>query len=88
MQPMTINLDGFADQVAEAIAAKLSTTPASPKEPTKIYLNKSEAATLLGVSRATLDDWIANQGLPVAKIGKTYRLKRSDLITWMESHVA
>lgn len=45
----------------------------------KLLLTLSEAQALTGLSREILRDAIANKQLPAAVIGKSWRIKRSDL---------
>ncbi len=48
------------------------------------YLNTEDAATFLGLSRATLDKWRYTGGGPLfSKLGNRVRYDRADLEAWM-----
>lgn len=47
-------------------------------------LNVSEIAKALRISRPTIQMWCRKGKLPVAKIGKEYRIRQSDLENWYE----
>ncbi len=48
-------------------------------------LSTQQVMKLLSISKPTLYRWIAEQGLPVKKIGKNYRYRRSEVLRWFES---
>lgn len=45
----------------------------------KRYLTTSQTAELLGVTRATIFNWIKNKKLPALKIGKAYLIELKHL---------
>ncbi len=47
-------------------------------------LTVPEVAALLKVHKATVQRWSRERGLPAVKIGKEYRIRRSDLEAWYE----
>ena len=46
------------------------------------YLNKKQTCDYLGISNSTLDSWI-QKGLPSIKIGKTIRLHKDAVDSWL-----
>ncbi len=44
-----------------------------------------EAAAWLRVGTPSALRWIREEGLPAARVGKFYRIRRSDLTAWYES---
>lgn len=44
-------------------------------------LDKRQAAELRGVTRQTIENWIA-AGLPVQRFGRAVLIKRRDLMRW------
>lgn len=43
------------------------------------YLNCEQVATLYGIKKLTVWDWIRKKKLPAIKIGKEYRIRTDDL---------
>ncbi len=70
--------------LADAINEKLATF--KPVDPFPEVMDKGTTAKFLHCSRVTLDHWIKDNGLPVAKIGNNYRFVKADLISWVQSH--
>ncbi len=81
---MDINVTIPDNVLADAINSKLATF--KPVDPFPDIMDKGTAAKFLHCSRVTLDQWIKNDGLPVAKIGNNYRFVKADLISWVQSH--
>lgn len=50
-------------------------------------LTVDEVAEDLGVSRITVLRWVRALELPAAKIGKTWRVRRTDLDDWIQSKI-
>lgn len=48
-------------------------------------LNIIEVAAYLKVGRATIQRWSHSGKLPAVKMGRDYRIRRSDLAAWYES---
>ena len=49
------------------------------------YIGIEEAAVYLGVKVVTLRGWIKKTDIPVRKIGKQWKYKRSELDEWVNS---
>lgn len=49
------------------------------------YIGIEEAAVYLGVKVVTLRGWIKKTDIPVRKIGKQWKFKRSELDEWVNS---
>ena len=47
-------------------------------------LDLREVAGVLRIGRATIQRWAKQRKLPAVKVGKSYRLRRSDLESWYE----
>jgi excisionase family DNA binding protein len=53
------------------------------------YLSENEAAEILSVEGRTIRNWMNERGLPHFRItSKVVRIKRTDLVRWIESHRA
>lgn len=50
------------------------------------YYSLPEVATLSGVSRRTVFNWVYKMGLPVAVLDGTQRVKREDFDAFMAKH--
>lgn len=50
------------------------------------YINKHEAAKIMGCSLRTIDNWMKNKLIPYYKFGRTVFLKESDLMQAIEKH--
>ncbi|MBD3183462.1 helix-turn-helix domain-containing protein [Candidatus Poribacteria bacterium] len=48
-------------------------------------LSTEQVMKLLSVSRPALYRWIETQGLPVKRIGRNYRYRKSEVLEWFES---
>ena len=53
---------------------------------TETFLKLAEVRQRLGVSRATLWRWTAEQGLKVVRVGGTVRIRESDLEAFLKRH--
>ncbi len=54
-------------------------------EPTiRIALRPKEAAQALGVSARTVRDWMKNEGLPYARVGKAVLIPFDALKNWVQ----
>ena len=51
----------------------------------KGYLNKSEAAKILGVTKRTVDNWMLKRFLPFYRFGRSIAFKDVDLLAAIES---
>jgi len=51
-------------------------------------LSAEEVGIILKVSKTTVQRWCHQGKLPAAKIGKAYRIRRSDLDKWYEEKLA
>jgi excisionase family DNA binding protein len=51
-------------------------------------LNRYQTSKLLGISVALLDVKIKNREIPVVRIGRTVRLRQSDIAAFVERHVS
>lgn len=49
------------------------------------YIGIEDAAAYLGVKVVTLRGWIKKTDIPVRKIGKQWKFKRSELDEWVNS---
>lgn len=49
-------------------------------------LSLGEAAVFLGIKERTLRRWIAERGVPHAKIGGLLRFRRLALLEWIRQH--
>lgn len=82
---MDVNVTIPDNVLADAINSKLATI--KPVDPFPDIMDKGTTAKFLHCSRVTLDHWIKDDGLPVAKIGNNYRFVKTDLISWVQSHI-
>lgn len=83
----TAVLDQFIDQLASAVAEKLSEKQPKQEVGTKpTYMNKGQLASYVGVSRSTIDRWIKNEDFPTAQIGGKYVYKTTDVDRWVEAN--
>lgn len=55
------------------------------EQPNDNYISITEAAGYLGVKPVTLRSWIRADKIPVHKIGKLWKFKRSELDEWVKS---
>ena len=49
------------------------------------YISIDEAAQYLGIKPVTLRNWIKKTDIPTRKIGKQWKIKRSELDEWVNS---
>lgn len=52
------------------------------------WLSVDEIGEYLGVKRDTVYDWINNKGMPAYKVGKLWKLKKTDVDKWVKSNGA
>lgn len=50
------------------------------------YINKHEAASVMGCTTRTIDNWMQTKLIPYYKFGRTVWLKESDLMEAIEKH--
>jgi excisionase family DNA binding protein len=87
-KPSTENLALARTEQSAALAALIDAFKQTKPAPTitdiahKIILKLDEASALTGLSRATLREAIDSKKLKAKKIGKAWRIKRSDLDTF------
>lgn len=70
-------LDALADAIAARVTERL-------QQGHQRMLRIREAAVYIGVSRRTLDQYIADHVLPVVREGGIIRVDRRDLDNWIE----
>jgi len=58
------------------------------KPPQKDYLSVSEMAQEFGIHEMTFYRMIRDKKLPAFKIGSQWRIRRSDLETWLHHHAS
>lgn len=63
----------------EARVAELEATASHETEPAVELMSTSEAAELLDVHVNTIKNWIADGKLPAVRIGRSWKVRRSDL---------
>jgi excisionase family DNA binding protein len=76
-----MGLDALADAIADRVIAKLQTS----KE-TQRLMTAPEAAEYIGRTERAVRHMIASKALPVVRKGRSVRLDRKDLDTWIELH--
>lgn len=79
---MTTTGNQGLDQLADAIAARVLERMEQGKQR---YLRVVEAAKYLGVSRRTLDSYIAEGQIPHIRQAGVKRIDRADLDKWAET---
>ena len=52
-----------------------------------VLLNVKQVAQYLQLKESTIYSWAQDKKIPAIKIGRTWRFRRSDLDTWLESHL-
>jgi excisionase family DNA binding protein len=72
-----IGLDALADAIAERVMDRM-------EQGKKRLLRIKEAAQYLGVSRRSVDSYIANGQIPHVREGGVIRIDRDDLDRWIE----
>ena len=73
---MTPNeLDQFAERVAEIVVARLASRPIEDG-----FIDKFQAAKILGASIATIERWTASGEIPSHRIGGLRRYRASELL--------
>ncbi len=72
-----------ADLVAQKVVEKLRQAPTPVAEPQALFISVSEAATLLGITRAALDKRIARRQVPgvVRTAGRRVQIDRERLLS-------
>lgn len=73
MTPQEINQ--VAEQVAEIVVARISCRPSHDG-----YIDKHEAAKILGASVPSIERWTASGEIPSHKIGGLRRYRASELL--------
>jgi excisionase family DNA binding protein len=69
------------DVLRDELARMATNAPQPP--PTETYLTVADAATIAGVSAATVRGWMHEGDLPSQRAGRFLRVKRSDLEAFM-----
>jgi len=54
-------------------------------DPTSEWLTVEEIAAELKVTPKTVRDWLQRGEFPATKLGRAYRVRRSDLTAWLQS---
>ena len=62
--------------------SKINENPANQKE----YLSVAEMASEFGIHEMTFYRMIRDKKIPAFKIGSQWRVRRTDLNKWLESH--
>ena len=80
--------DPITTAIAEAmrivVREEIERATGLASKPDKLWLNKAEAAALLGVTPRTVTNLIA-RGLPYHRLGRTTRFKSEDLQAYVET---
>jgi|GEM_PF-1300641 len=90
MQENNVSIDSLIKSTIESTLSKyldekLKRYNPNPEDQ-KEYLNTEETAKLLGIRPSTLYNLNLKREIPIYKVGKTNLYKRSDVITYIESH--
>lgn len=76
------------------ILASIGQTPtAEPAVPSPApdaleLLTLAQAGKVVGVTSRTVFHWVHHEGLPVFKLGRVVRIRRSDLAAWIGGRIA
>jgi excisionase family DNA binding protein len=76
---VSVGPEELAELVRKAVREELAHNP--PK-PTKNYLDTGEVAEHFGVSRATVLNWVSDDGCPHIKRGKLLRFELAAMEAW------
>ena len=76
----------FSDALREALASVLEKMAQNvqPEDPGPLGLSITQAAELLGVSRACMSQLVRRADFPAVKIGGKYLISRAGLAEWLE----
>jgi len=74
----TIEPEAFANQIADAVAAKLKM---AASDPAKDNLTQSEACELMNICRGTLISWQNKGIISVRKVGRRVYYSRAELLS-------
>ena len=55
--------------------------------PHRLALRPKEAAEALGISERTLREWMRNEGLPFARVGRLVVIPHIELLSWLAARV-
>ena len=47
------------------------------------WINLSDAAEYVGVSKDTIRNWIKNSNMPAHKVGRLWKFKKSEIDLWI-----
>ena len=53
----------------------------------RLALRPKEVAEALGISERTLREWMRNEGLPFARVGRLVVIPRTELLSWLAARV-
>jgi excisionase family DNA binding protein len=70
-------LDQLAERVAEIVVARIGSSRPIPDG----FIDKFEAAKILGASRSSIERWTASGEIPSHKIGGLRRYRASELLS-------
>lgn len=80
---VVVDLAELVAVVREAVRSELTATPEHAP-----YLDAAQLAELLGVARSTIPQLVKREGLPVIRLGRAYRFRRSEVVTWLEARAS
>lgn len=78
---VTLTRAQLEELVESAVRRVLDARPAAA--PADEWLDTDAAATLLGVHPRTVQKLVAREGLPAHRIGRLYRLRRTEVVEWL-----
>ena len=82
------DFDRFFKDRFDRLTQQLENLDVNSTHSTKEWLSNSEAMSLLGVSRATIQRYRREGRIPYSKIGAgSLRYRRSDLLAFLEAHL-
>ncbi len=87
------NRSGLATGEAEGPGTSLALVPGprptarTAATPESLLLRPREAARLLGIGRSKLFEMLAQQELPVVRIGRCVRIPRTELRIWVDQRL-
>jgi len=86
---MQVVSQDFEDRIFESINKQVDQTVRLIEKKYAVrteYFSKKNACTYADIEYPTLEKWL-RKGLPIAKVGGKYLLKRTDLDEFIEKHL-